>query len=174
MDTISSLSPVALATSFFLVSLSSICILLTPKCVSPVLTSLLNSRLLYPMFYLISLGFPKAIRNLHPKKLPALLLQNLLLLWFSYLTNSNAMFSVAKTHFAIILYSHISIHNLCAICQQIFSVRPSKRVQNLNTSHHPYYHHLGPSLSSLTGRAQWPPNCPACLLSHSYNKILMH
>lgn len=65
---------------------------------------------------------------------------------FPISVNSHIMFSVAQTqNFGIILHSLIFFLILHTICQQILSTLPSKHVQNLNTSHHPNYHHPGPS-----------------------------
>lgn len=130
--------------------ISSIYMLLTPKSLFPVLTSLLNSRLLYPILYLTSVGFPIVISNLCPKKFPDLFLQNLLLLLFSSVS-SNAMFSVPQApNVGIVFASSVLFHILHTICHQIFSVLPSKHVQNLNTSHHSDHHHIGSSFHHLS------------------------
>ena len=75
---------ILLVTSLLLV-LSSVYIVLTPKSRSPVLPSLLNSRLLYPILPLTSAGFTIVISNSCPRWLPDSLLKNMFLLLFSYL-----------------------------------------------------------------------------------------
>lgn len=75
---------ILLVTSPLLLTLSSTYMLLTPMSRSPVLPSLLN-----PDFYIqfsLGLGFPTVISNLCPEWLLDPLLQNLLLLLFSYLS----------------------------------------------------------------------------------------